>query len=43
MLFTLCASLYTEQNLEVGVDKIKAAKGIIKNNTGFFYSFRGRS
>lgn len=41
MLFPLCASLYTEQNLLVDVHKIKAAKNILKNNVGLFSNFRG--
>lgn len=41
MLFPLCASLYTEQDLKVDVYKIKKAKDIIKNNIGVFQTLGG--
>lgn len=41
MLFPLCACLYTEQDLQVDIHKIKVAKNILKNNTGLFSNFRG--
>jgi len=41
MFHPLCASLYTEEGLEVDVRKIKLSKEIIKNNTAVFSDFRG--
>lgn len=40
MLFPLCASLYTEKELIVDPYKVRAAKDLIKRNTGFFSNFR---
>lgn len=39
-LHPLSACLYTEQGLEIDVEKIKSSKIIIKNNAGVFSTFR---
>lgn len=36
----LCAYLYTKENKQIDIEKIKKCKKIIKNNTGFFSYFR---
>ncbi len=40
LMYPLCASIYTDKELEINADKIKSCKEIIKDKTGLFSNFR---